>query len=620
MLGSIQSKDISAMSMEELKDLADEIRARLIDVTSKTGGHLAPNLGIVEITLALHYVYNFPEDKVVWDVGHQAYVHKLLTGRNDNFDTLRQWQGVSGFPKRSESEYDAFGAGHASTSISAAVGFAAARDLQHKKNEVIAVIGDGAMTGGMAFEGLNHASHLNTKMTIVLNDNEMSIDPNIGGMSQYLTRIRLDPSYNRMKDDVEYILKRIPNIGQKMADFADRLKESVKHMLVQGSFFEELGIKYLGPVNGHDIEELIRVFESSKQFDRPVLIHCLTEKGKGYLPAEAHPEKFHGVGPFEIETGETKKHATTPSYTDVFADTLVTLAQRDKRIVGITAAMASGTGMNKLAKAFPDRMFDVGIAEEHATTMASAMALSGLKPVLALYSSFMQRGYDQLIHDCALQNAPVVFALDRAGLVGADGPTHHGVFDLSFLRTVPGLTVMAPKDEPELQHMLYSALEYNRPVALRYPRGSGIGHDLVSKYELLPYGKAEVLSEGSDATIFAIGSMVMPAVETAALLEEAGFSVGVVNARFEKPIDKECLLEKADSTKCIITMEENALAAGFGSAVVETLEDNGRCNKVVRFGIPDDFVPHGDTAILKNELGLTPEKMAAKIADDLKRK
>lgn len=620
MSGSIQSKDISAMSMEELKDLADEIRARLIDVTSKTGGHLAPNLGIVEITLALHYVYNFPEDKVVWDVGHQAYVHKLLTGRNDNFDTLRQWQGVSGFPKRSESEYDAFGAGHASTSISAAVGFAAARDLQHKKNEVIAVIGDGAMTGGMAFEGLNHASHLNTKMTIILNDNEMSIDPNIGGMSQYLTRIRLDPSYNRMKDDVEYILKRIPNIGPKMADFADRLKESVKHMLVQGSFFEELGIKYLGPVNGHDIEELIRVFESSKQFDRPVLIHCLTEKGKGYLPAEAHPEKFHGVGPFEIETGETKKNATTPSYTDVFADTLVTLAQRDKRIVGITAAMASGTGMNKLAKAFPDRMFDVGIAEEHATTMASAMALSGLKPVLALYSSFMQRGYDQLIHDCALQNAPVVFALDRAGLVGADGPTHHGVFDLSFLRTVPGLTVMAPKDEPELQHMLYSALEYNRPVALRYPRGSGIGHDLVTEYELLPYGKAEVLSEGSDATIFAIGSMVMPAIETAALLEEAGFSAGVVNARFEKPIDKECLLEKADSTKCIITMEENALAAGFGSAVVETLEDNGRCNKVVRFGIPDDFVPHGDTAILKNELGLTPEKMAAKIADDLKRK
>lgn len=617
MIENIRSQDIKNMSIEQLCSLADEIRQRLIEVTAKNGGHLAPNLGIVEITLALHYVYDFPKDKLVWDVGHQAYVHKILTGRNDRFDTLRQWQGISGFPKRCESVYDDFGVGHASTSISAAVGFAASRDLMHAKNDVIAVIGDGAMTGGMAFEAMNYASHLQTKMTVILNDNEMSIDPNVGGMSQYLTRLRTDPGYNRMKDDMEILLKRIPSIGPKMAELADRVKDSVKYMLVSGSFFEELGFRYYGPINGHDIEELIRVFENSKQFDAPVLIHCLTEKGKGYLPAMNNPGKFHGVGAFNIETGEVLDKSSQPTYTKVFAKTLVDLAQTDGRLVGITAAMASGTGMSEFAKAFPDRMFDVGIAEEHATTMASAMALSGLKPIVAIYSSFMQRGYDQLIHDCALQKAPVIFALDRAGLVGADGPTHHGVFDLSYLRTIPGMTVMAPKDEPELQNMLYSAVVYDCLSAIRYPRGRGPGNDLVNEYTLLPYGKAETICEGSDVTLIAIGSMVAPAIQTAEILAAKGLSVGIINARFVKPLDKACVINAAKSSNCIVTMEENVLMGGFGSAVLEALNDENIACPVVRIGIPDEFVEHGDTNILKDKIGLVPEKMAARILNSV---
>lgn len=617
MIENIRSQDIKNMSIEQLRSLADEIRQRLIEVTAKNGGHLAPNLGIVEITLALHYVYDFPKDKLVWDVGHQAYVHKILTGRNDRFDTLRQWQGISGFPKRCESVYDDFGVGHASTSISAAVGFAASRDLMHAKNDVIAVIGDGAMTGGMAFEAMNYASHLQTKMTVVLNDNEMSIDPNVGGMSQYLTRLRTDPGYNRMKDDMELLLKRIPSIGPKMAELADRVKDSVKYMLVSGSFFEELGFRYYGPINGHDIEELIRVFENSKQFDAPVLIHCLTEKGKGYLPAMNNPGKFHGVGAFNIETGEVLDKSSQPTYTKVFAKTLVDLAQTDGRLVGITAAMASGTGMSEFAKAFPDRMFDVGIAEEHATTMASAMALSGLKPIVAIYSSFMQRGYDQLIHDCALQKAPVIFALDRAGLVGADGPTHHGVFDLSYLRTIPGMTVMAPKDETELQNMLYSAVVYDCLSAIRYPRGRGPGNDLVNEYTLLPYGKAETICEGSDVTLIAIGSMVAPAIQTAEILAAKGLSVGIINARFVKPLDKACVINAAKSSNCIVTMEENVLMGGFGSAVLEALNDENIACPVVRIGIPDEFVEHGDMNILKDKIGLVPEKMAARILNSV---
>lgn len=612
MLDNIQSRDIKRMSIEQLRALAREIRQRLIEVCAKNGGHLAPNLGIVEITLALHYVYDFPDDKLVWDVGHQAYVHKLLTGRNARFDTLRQYEGISGFPKRSESSFDDFGAGHASTSISAADGFAVARDLLREKHDVIAVIGDGAMTGGMAFEALNYAAHLQTKMTVILNDNEMSIGPNVGGMSHYLTRMRTDPGYNRFKDDMEYFLKRIPNIGPKMAEMADRLKDSVKYMLTSGSFFEELGLRYYGPVDGHDIEELIHVFENAKQIDAPVLIHCLTEKGKGYLPAQQHPDKFHGVGAFDIKTGELLHQSNQPSYTKVFAKTLVDLAKDDARICGITAAMASGTGMDQFQKACPSRSFDVGIAEEHATTMASAMALSGLKPVVAVYSTFMQRAYDQLIHDCALQDAPVVFALDRAGLVGADGPTHHGVFDLSYLRTIPGMTVMAPKDEPELQNMLYSALQYDKPVALRYPRGCGPGHALVESYDLIPYGKSESLRDGEDVTIIAIGAMVEPALAAASQLESQGLRVGVINARFVKPLDTKTILQAAVRGP-LVTVEENVLAGGFGSAVLEAVNTAGVCAKVLRIGLPDAFVPHGDTARLHDDCGLSSEKLAMRI-------
>lgn len=614
MLNDIQSKDIKNMSMDQLRALAREIRHRLIEVCAKNGGHLAPNLGIVEITLALHYVYDFPNDKLVWDVGHQAYVHKLLTGRNARFDTLRQYEGISGFPKRSESSFDDFGAGHASTSISAADGFAVARDLQHETHNVIAVIGDGAMTGGMAFEALNYAAHLQTKMTIILNDNEMSIGPNVGGMSQYLTRLRTDPNYNRFKEDMEFFLKRIPNIGPKMAEMADRLKDTVKHMLTSGSWFEELGLRYYGPVNGHDVEELIHVFENSKQFDCPVLIHCLTEKGKGYLPAQKHPDKFHGVGAFDIKTGELLNQSSQPSYTKVFSETLIDLAKSDSRICGITAAMASGTGMDAFHKAYPARAFDVGIAEEHATTMASAMALSGLKPVVAIYSTFMQRAYDQLIHDCALQNAPVVFALDRAGIVGADGPTHHGVFDLSFLRTIPGMTVMAPKDEPELQNMLYSAIQYDKLVAIRYPRGQGPGHDLVQEYTLLPYGKAEVLRDGADGTIVAVGAMVEQALKAADLLLENNLNLGVINARFVKPLDTETIFASVEGGKPLITVEENILAGGFGSAVLEAVNDFGLTTRVLRLGLNDGFVAHGDTNRLRDDHGLSPEKIAASIS------
>ena len=619
MIEEIRSQDIKNMSIDQLHSLANEIRQRLIRVTAKNGGHLASNLGIVEITLALHYVFDFPKDTLVWDVGHQAYVHKILTGRNDQFDTLRQWKGLSGFPKRSESVYDNFAVGHASTSISAAVGFAAARNLLEDDKDVIAVIGDGAMTGGMAFEALNNASQLNTKMTVVLNDNEMSIGPNIGGISQYLTRLRTDPGYNRMKDDIELLLKRIPSIGPRMAEMADRIKDSVKYMFVSGSFFEELGLRYYGPVDGHNIEELIRVFENSKQIDGPVLIHCLTEKGKGYLPAMKHPGKFHGIGAFDIATGETVKKSSLPNYTKVFSKTLIDLAKDDRRIVGITAAMASGTGMDAFSQAYPDRMYDVGIAEEHATTMASAMALSGIKPVVAIYSTFMQRAYDQLIHDCALQKSPVVFALDRSGLVGADGPTHHGVFDLSYLRTIPNMTVMAPKNEPELQNMLYSALKYECLTAIRYPRGCGPGDDLVEEYTLLPYGKAEILSEGTDLTIVAVGSMVTDALKTSKILSEHGISTEVINGRFIKPIDNECIVKSARKTGTLVTMEENVLSGGFGSAVLEALSDSQELCPVLRFGLPDTFIEQGDVSILKDDVGLVPEKMAISILNFMKK-
>lgn len=618
MLENINSpNDIKGLSLAQLNQLALEIRRRLLEVTSKNGGHLAPNLGIVELTLALHYVYNAPRDQIVWDVGHQAYVHKLLTGRNGKFfDSLRTYAGMSGFPKRHESEYDVFGAGHASTSVSAATGLALARDLQGDSHEVIAVVGDGAMTGGMVFEGLNHAGHLGLNMKVILNDNDMSIDPNVGGLSDYLTRMRSDPSYQRAKEDFETALKRIPSVGPRMADMADRLKDAMKYMLVPGEYFEEIGFKYYGPVNGHDLQAMVQVFENTRHLNRPVLIHCITQKGKGYWPAEQRPDRFHGTGAFDIKTGQTKKKSK-PSYTDVFADTLITLGERNERVCAITAAMGSGTGVAKFRERFPKRAFDVGIAEEHATTMSAAMALAGQKPVLALYSTFMQRGFDQLIHDCGIQEAPVVIALDRAGLVGEDGPTHHGVFDLSYLRMIPNMTAMAPKDERELQNMLYSALQYNSLTAIRYPRGAGPGAKTSDDFEYIEPGEGEWLRKGQDLVFIAIGSMVYTAVEAAERLAEKNIQCGVVNARFVKPLPERILHEAFDMSQRIVTLEENVLAGGFGSAVLEWAAENDSKHSIYRIGIPDRFIEAGAVAKLKAEIGLDTDGIVRFVTDKI---
>ncbi|MFP5527350.1 1-deoxy-D-xylulose-5-phosphate synthase [Peptococcus simiae] len=620
LLDSIQEpKDLRKLSADQLNQLAGEIRDRIIRVTSENGGHLAPNLGAVELTLALHSTFHAPDDKIIWDVGHQAYIHKLLTGRNDAFfDTLRTYQGMSGFPKRTESPYDVFGTGHASTSISAATGFALARDLRQENNEVVAVIGDGALTGGEVFEAMNYAGHMNLNMKVILNDNDMSIDANVGGLSDYLTRLRSDPGYQRAKEDLDALLKKIPTVGPRMADLADRLKDGMKSMLVAGSFFEELGFKYFGPINGHDIQAMRQVFENAKGLRRPVLIHVITKKGKGYLPAELNPDKFHGTGPFDIETGQAKKGKKAASYTDVFAQTLIKLGEENDKICAITAAMGSGTGVAKFKAAFPDRAFDVGIAEGHATTMATALALDGMQPVLALYSSFMQRGFDQLIHDCALQEAPVVFALDRAGLVGEDGPTHHGAFDLSYLRLVPNMTVMAPKDERELQNMLYSALAYQKPTAIRYPRGQGVGVETLDTFDYIAPGTGEVLARGKDACLVAIGSMVYPAAQAAEALRAQGYEVGLVNARFVKPLDEALLAQVFAETNLVVTLEENALTGGFGSAVAEWATGAGLANPLLRIGLPDHFVEAGTVSQLKENLQLDPEGIFSQVAAALK--
>ncbi len=619
LLEQIQSpEDIKQLSLEELKELAYEIRRRLIHVTAATGGHLAPNLGTVELTLALHYVFQSPEDKLIWDVGHQAYVHKLLTGRNKDFDTLRQWNGISGFPKRSENPHDAFGVGHASTSVSAATGFALARDNNQKKHEVVAVIGDGALTGGMVYEALNHAGHLGLNMTVILNDNNMSIDNSVGSMSKYLTRVRTAPNYTKMKRDLETMLKKIPTVGTKVFDAADKFKDSFKNVLVPGLFFEELGFKYFGPINGHDMSELIPVLENSKNFDCPILIHCITKKGKGYLPAEERPDKFHGTGAFDIKTGESKSSNKTISYTEIFANTMISLGEKDNRIVGITAAMGSGTGIDKFSKKFPNRAYDVGIAEEHAVTMASAMALDGQKPFVAIYSTFLQRSFDQIIHDTALQNAPVVFALDRAGLVGEDGPTHHGVFDLSYMRMIPNMTIMAPKDENELQHMLYSATTYNSPTSIRYPRGAGFGVKIDNTFCKIEKGKAELLKEGNDILLIAIGTMVHPSLEVAKHFEKKGYSVGVINARFVKPLDENLLCKQIENAQHIFTLEENTISGGFGSAILELAEKNFIFKKTIyQIGIPDQFISHGNIAILKKELQLDVPGIISQIENKL---
>ena len=607
--------DVKALTEEQLVQLAGEIRQLIIEVTSKNGGHLAPNLGVVELSLALHKVFSTPKDKIVYDVGHQAYIHKIVTGRRDMFHTLPQYGGLSGFPKRSESEHDAFGVGHSSTSISAALGMAVARDVKGEDYDVVAVIGDGSMTGGMAFEALNNAGDLRKRMIVVLNDNEMSISKNVGAMSEYLYQLRTGETYNRIKHDLEGWLGNV-DFGGDVLKVLRRIKGSVKNLMLPTCIFEELGFTYLGPIDGHDIHSLIEVLEAAKNLDEPVLIHVITKKGKGYAPAEESPNKFHGTGPFEVATGKKIANPNAPiTYTEVFGNTVIELAKEDKDIVAITAAMPDGTGLTPFSKEFPERFFDVGIAEQHAVTAAAGMAAAGLNPVVAIYSTFMQRAYDSVMHDICMQNLHVSLCLDRAGLVGDDGFTHHGVFDYAYLRSMPNITVMAPKDEDELRHMLKTAVGMNGPVAVRYPRGSGVGVALIESLNALPIGKAEVLREGSDVCLWAIGTMVESAMTLAEKLAEQGINAGVVNMRFAKPIDKELLLAHAEKYKNIVTLEEGCLRGGVGSAVLEALNEArllGTC-KVLNFGIPDEFILHGDKQRLFQDIGLDVETMAGKV-------
>lgn len=612
-------EDIKKLNYDALKKLAAEIREYMIEVISKNGGHLAPNLGVVELTLALHKVFNCPKDKIIWDVGHQSYIHKIITGRREAFKTLRQYKGLSGFPKISESEYDAFGTGHSSTSISAALGMAIARDLKGEDNEVIAVIGDGSMTGGMAYEALNNAGDLQKKLIIILNDNEMSIAKNVGAMSDYLYQLRTAKTYTRIKKDLEGWLKH-KNYGENIINIVRRVKGSVKYLLVPGSVFEHLGFKYYGPVDGHDLEHLVEVLETAKQTPGPVIIHVITKKGKGYEPAEKSPNKFHGTGPFDIKTGKKITNPDAPvSYTEVFGKTLVEIAKEDKKIVAITAAMPDGTGLNYFADAYPDRFFDVGIAEQHAVTAAAGMATAGLHPVVAVYSTFLQRAFDSVLHDICMQNLPVVLGLDRAGLVGDDGYTHHGVFDFAYLRLMPQMTIMAPKDENELRHMLATALAFNGPIALRYPRGSGLGVDTSEPLHTLPIGKAEELKTGTDICLWAAGSMVAEAVKAADALAEKGISAGVVNMRFVKPLDTELLVKTAMQCKKIVTLEEGTIEGGAGSEVLETLNDNGLLGevKVLNLGIPDKYIPHGDKKLLMRDIGLDQPGILKRITEFL---
>ena len=613
-------EQLHTLNIDQLEQLAGELREYIIKTVSQTGGHLAPSLGAVELTLALYSTFHLPVDKVVWDVGHQAYAHKILTGRREQFKKLRQKGGITGFPCRKESAYDAFGVGHASTSISGALGMAAARDILGRGEHVIAVIGDGAMTGGEAFEALNHAGDLKKNLIVVLNDNGMSIDCNVGAMSEYLSKIRVAPQYRQVKEDLKGFLRSIPHIGDTVVKTAEYLKDGMRAVLVPGEIFEEMGFVYVGPIDGHNISAMKDVFERVRLIDGPVLVHVHTKKGKGYLPAELQPDKFHGVGKFDIPSGKViKASGKPPTYTSVFSDAIVTLAEKNTSIAAITAAMPEGTGLKRFSELYPERYFDVGIAEEHAVTLAAGMATAGIHPVVAIYSSFAQRSYDQLMHDVCLQNLPVTLCLDRAGLVGADGATHHGAFDLSYLRTMPGMVVMAPKDENELRHMLYTAVNYEGPAAVRYPRGEGIGVPLDSDFNELEIGKAEIVRDGGSIAILAVGTMVSAACKTAELLLNRGINCTVVNMRFIKPLDKECILQMADKMEAIVTMEENVLNGGFGSAVVELLADEGRSMPVLRFGIPDEFIEQGTQSELREQCGLTPEQMSEKINDMLNR-
>jgi len=614
--------DLKRLTEDQLCELAVEIRRFLIEKLSATGGHLAPNLGVVELTLVMHYLFDSPADKIIFDVGHQSYVHKMLTGRMDRFDTLRKYKGLCGFVKRSESEHDVWEAGHSSTSLSAAMGMALARDLKGGDNKVVAVIGDGALTGGMALEALNHIGHEKKNMIVVLNDNEMSIAPNVGALHHYLGKLRSDRYYLKAKDELQQLLNRIPAIGGKLAKTAERVKDSLKYMVVPGMWFEELGYTYLGPVDGHDIRGLVEAFQQAASVQGPVLVHVLTVKGKGYTPAEADSHAWHGASPYKIESGQMLKAVGPPMYTKVFGDVLIELAERDDRIIAVTPAMPGGSGLLEFAARFPNRMIDVGIAEQHAATMSAALAMEGMKPVFAVYSTFLQRAYDQVVHDICRQNLNVIFAIDRAGFVGPDGETHQGVYDMAFLRHIPNMTLMMPKDENELRRMMKTAVDYDDgPIAIRYPRIAGVGVELEKELRPIPIGTWETLREGDSAAALACGPMIAVAEEAAELLKREGLSLRIVNARFIKPLDEAMLLQLAKENLPVVVLEEGTVLGGLGGAVLEFYSLQGIYGMQIRIvGVPDLFVEHGSIKEQRIECGLTAERIANEVSGLLPRR
>ena len=604
--------DIKKLEKKEWGSLAEEIRSFLIEKISVSGGHLASNLGVVELTMALHLAFDFPRDKVVWDVGHQAYTHKLLTGRKEGFDELRKYGGLSGFPKRKESDCDCFDTGHSSTSISAGIGLVKARDLQGGTETVISVIGDGALTGGMAYEALNNASQLKSNFIIVLNDNQMSIAENVGGMSRYLNGLRTAEAYTGFKEGLQNTLERIPVFGDGLVRQLKKTKNGLKQLVIPGMLFEDMGITYLGPVDGHNMDQMIRAFNDARRIRHAVLVHVRTQKGRGYAPAERHPARFHGAEPFEIATGLPSHKRTKASYTDIFSTVMRKLGDRDEKVVAITAAMPDGTGLKRFRNMFPDRFFDVGIAEQHAVTFAAGLAAGGLKPVVAVYSSFLQRAYDQILHDVCIQNLHVVFAIDRAGLVGSDGETHQGIFDLSYLSSIPGMTVMAPKNRWELSDMLKFAVQYQGPIALRYPRGEA--YDGLAEFRApVILGKSEILYEEADIALLAVGSMVKTAEQVREILKDAGYNCTLVNGRFVKPIDQKLLEELAERHKLIVTIEENVRSGGYGEKVLNYVNERELPVRVLSAAIPDEYVEHGNVELLYREVGLDVETVAKQV-------
>ena len=611
LLDSVDSpQDLKKIPVEKLPELAKEIRDMLLDTISKTGGHLSSNLGVVELTLAMHYVFNSPIDKFVWDVGHQSYVHKLLTGRKSRFNTLRQYDGLCGFTRREESQHDHWNCGHGGTSISAALAFAKARDLKKEKNDVVAVIGDGSLTAGMAFEGLNHTGHIQSDMVVVLNDNEWSISANVGGMSAHLSKIMTGQVMLKIKQEIGQLLLAVPGIGKEITRYAHKIDEAIKGVFIPGRLFEDLGFRYVGPIDGHDVEALIETFTTVKDLKGPTLMHVITRKGKGYEQAEEKADVWHGAKPFNVSTGEFHKKKANPAYTSVFADALIELAKEDEKVVGITAAMPDGTGISKFGKEFPARTFDVGMAEQHAVAFAGALAIEGFRPVAAIYSTFLQRAYDQVVHDICLMNLDVTFALDRAGIVGEDGATHQGLYDIAFLRTLPNMVVMAPKDENELRHMLKTAVYHKGPAALRYPRGSGLGVPIDEEMKELEIGKGEVIKDGTDIAIFAYGHTVDRAMTVSDMFEREGVSVAVINARFAKPVDKDLIIRYGKIARCLVTTEEHSLKGGFGSAVLEALQEEQACTIPVKcIGLGDMVLEHGAPGKQRKDLKLDPEGM-----------